>query len=194
METQSNNLIPELADFRAELATFKQRLNDQQIINDRLLRRSMKARISPFIMTGVVGDATALLITPFMFVAFNRLGIHWTLGAGFVILIILELLFNSYNYYRISRLFTQPTDLVTMRRSLLHFRRDERLWMMIAIPCVLLLVAFMWWRMGAFSHFHIGLVLGSIGLVLGLGSCIAFYLWEMRRVSQVERELDELSE
>ena len=86
METQSNNLIPELADFRAELATFKQRLNDQQIINDRLLRRSMKARISPFIMTGVVGDATALLITPFMFVAFNRLGIHWTLGAGFVIL------------------------------------------------------------------------------------------------------------
>ena len=194
METQSNNLIPELADFRAELATFKQRLDDQQIVNDRLLRRSMKSRISPFITSSVVGDVAGLLISPLMFVAFNRLGIHWTLGAIIVLMIILELLFNIYNYHRISRLFTQPADLVTMRRGLLHFRRDERLWMITAIPIILLWTAFLWWRMDAFSQFHIGLVLGTIGLVLGLASCFAVYLWEMRRVSQVERELDELSE
>lgn len=194
MENQSNNLIPELADFRAELATFKQRLDDQQIVNDRLLRHSMKFRISPFITSSVVGDALGLLFSPIIFVALNRFGIHWSLGAVIVLMIILELLFNIYNYCRISRLFTRPTDLVTMRRELLHFRHGERLWMIIGVPTGLILVAFLWWRMGAFSHFHISLVFGSIGLVLVLVGCYAVYRWEMRRVSQVERELDELSE
>lgn len=194
MENQSNNLIPELADFRAELATFKQRLDDQQIVNDRLLRRSMKSRISPFITSSVVGDALGLLFSPVIFVALNRFGIHWTLGAVIVLMIILELLFNIYNYCRISRLFTRPTDLVTMRRDLLRFRHGERLWMIIGVPTGLILVAFLWWRMGAFSQFHIGLVFGIIGLVLGLATCFAVYRWEMRRVSQVERELDELSD
>ena len=194
METQSNNLIPELADFRAELATFKQRLNDQQIVNDRLLRRSMKSRISPFITSSVVGDAVGLLFSPVIFVALNRFGIHWTLGAVIIIFILLELLFNIYNYCRFSRLFTRPTDLVTTRRELLRFRHRERLWMIIGVPCALLCVAFLWWRMGAFSHFHISLVFGTIALVLVLAICFAVYLWEMRCVSQVERELDELSD
>lgn len=194
MENQSNNLIPELADFRAELATFKQRLDDQQIVNDRLLRRSMKSRISPFVTFSVVGDALGLLFSPVIFVALNRFGIHWTFGAVIVLMIILELLFNIYNYCRISRLFSLPTDLVTMRRELLRFRHAERLAMIIGVPCALLCVAFLWWRMGAFSHFHISLVFGIIALVVVLATCFAVYLWEMRRVSQVERELDELSE
>ena len=194
METQSNNLIPELADFRAELATFKQRLDDQQIVNDRLLRRSMKSRISPFITSSVVGDALGLLFSPVIFVALNRFGIHWTLGAVIVLMIILELLFNIYNYCRISRLFTQPADLVTMRRGLLRFRRAERLWKIIAILTIIIFVVVLWWQMGAFSHFHIGIVFGITGIILGFITSYAFYFWKMHRVREVERELDELAE
>ena len=49
METQTNNSnIPqnEVDELREQLALFKHRLDQQEIISDRLMRRSMNARIS----------------------------------------------------------------------------------------------------------------------------------------------------
>ena len=51
METQTNNKnIPqnEVDELREQLALFKQRLDQQEIISDRLMRRSVNARISVF--------------------------------------------------------------------------------------------------------------------------------------------------
>ncbi len=194
MKTQENTSIPDFSELREQLATFKQRLDEQQIINDRLMRRSMKARISPFQKTSIASDAMALVLSPILFVVFRKLGVHWGFGAFFVLMVLIELLFNIYNYYRISDLFTQPTDLLTMRRGLLSFRRAERLWMATAIPGIFLWLGLIWWQMGAFSNFHEGLIYGCIGVVLGLIVCFFFYTWQMRRVREVERELDELSE
>jgi len=194
METQNNNLTPELSELRNQLATFKQRLDNQQIVNDRLLRRSMKARISPFPLTSIITDGIALIISPLIFVAFNRMGVHWGFGAFIILMILIELCYNIYSYYHINKLFTQPNDIVTMRRGLLQFRRAERIWMSIAIPSILLWVLLVWWQAGALSHFQRGLVYGIIGLVIGLVACFSIYAWQMRRVRQVERELDELSE
>ena len=65
METQTNNSnIPqnEVDELREQLALFKHRLDQQEIISDRLMRRSMNARISIFTKTSVIADIAVLLM------------------------------------------------------------------------------------------------------------------------------------
>jgi len=60
MENQiNNNPVPmdEVDELRQQLAQFKQRIDQQEIINDRLMRHSMNARISIFTRTSVILDA-----------------------------------------------------------------------------------------------------------------------------------------
>ncbi len=194
METQNNNLTPELSELREQLATFKQRLDEQQIINDRLLRQSMRSRISPFLQTSIGVDVLGLILTPIVFVVFRNTGVHWGFGVFALLMCLVELFLNVYYYQRINKLFTQPADVVTLRRGLLKYRRDERLWMIIAIPSIILWGLLVFWQMGAFSSHHVSLGRGIIGLVLGLLAAYGLYSWQSRRLSEVERELDDLSE
>ena len=80
MDTQTNNNthpVDEVDELRQQIAQFKQRLDQQEIINDRLMRHTMNARISIFTKTFIIADAIGLLIMPFTFWLFNKIGISW---------------------------------------------------------------------------------------------------------------------
>ena len=97
METQTNNNNlheNEVDDLRQQLAQFKQRLNQQEIISDRLMRHSMNARISIFTKSSVISDAIGLLAMPFILLAFHKIGISWYLSVITLLAVIVELIYN----------------------------------------------------------------------------------------------------
>ena len=201
METQTNNNnIPqnEVDELREQLALFKQRLDQQEIINDRLMRRSMNARISIFTKWGVASDAITLLFMPLVFWAFHMAGASWYMGFYVVIAIIVELAYNIVAHCKLQQLFTADNDMLTVRRGLIKFKRNKRLLMLISLPPIMLWVLALCWQLGAFSDdptgggVAIGIKIAtgaSIGLLISFG----IYLWEMRRVNHSIREIDELS-
>ena len=201
METQTNNNnIPqnEVVELREQLALFKQRLNQQEIINDRLMRRSMNARISVFTKTSVIGDLVVLLMMPLVFWVFSKMGVSWYLGLIVLLAVIAELAYNIIWHRRIQRLFTEGNDLLTVRRGLLKFKKAERLQMLISLPLLALWALALCWQLGVFADNPTGRV-AAIGIRAGIGffigSLIVFcgYFWEMRRVNHSIREIDELS-
>ena len=201
METQTNNSnIPqnEVDELREQLALFKQRLNQQEIISDRLMRRSMNARISIFTKGSVVADIFGLLMMPLIILALHMAGASWYMGIVIVIAIIAELAYNIVAHRKLNQLFTTDNDMLTVRRGLIKFKRNERLQMLISIPLIILWVFALCWQLGAFSDnptansavFGSNIAIGgSIGLLIAFG----IYLWEMRRVNHSIREIDELS-
>lgn len=201
METQTNNnTLPdnEVDNLRQQLAQFKQRLNQQEIINDRLMRHSMNARISIFTKSSVIFDAIGLLAMPFILLAFYKVGIPWYFGVIILLAVIVELIYNIICHRKLQRLFTSGNDLLTVRRGLLKFRRAERLQMLITVPFILLLVFAFYWKSGIFDHELTnagikGLVSSAVGIVFGLIICFGFYFCEMHRVNQSVSEIDELT-
>ena len=201
METQTNNSnIPqnEVVELREQLALFKQRLNQQEIINDRLMRRSMNARISVFTKGSVVADIFGLLMMPLIILALHMAGASWYMGIVIVIAIIAELAYNIVAHRKLQQLFTTDNDMLTVRCGLIKFKRNERLQMLISIPLIFLWALALCWQLGAFSDDPTGrgavfganiAIGGSIGLLIAFG----IYLWEMRRVNHSIREIDELS-
>ena len=201
METQTNNNnIPqnEVVELREQLALFKQRLDQQEIISDRLMRRSMNARISIFTKGSVVADIFGLLMMPLIILALHMAGASWYMVIVIVIAIIAELAYNIVAHRKLNQLFTTDNDMLTVRRGLIKFKRNERLQMLISIPLIILWVFALYWQIGAFSDdptangavFGASIAIGgSIGLLIAFG----IYLWEMRRVNHSIREIDELS-
>ncbi len=201
METQTNNSnIPqnEVDELREQLALFKQRLDQQEIISDRLMRRSMNARISVFTKTGVIADIVVLLMTPLVFWVFSKMGVSWYLGLIAFLGVIVELAYNITCHRRIQRLFTEGNNLLTVRRGLLEFKKRARLQMLISLPLITLWALALCWQLGVFadnpteSVAAIGIRV-CIGFFIGLLIVSCGYFWEMHRVNRSIREIDELS-
>jgi ABC-type multidrug transport system permease subunit len=189
METQNNNNTlheNEVDNLRQQLAQFKQRLGQEEIISDRLMRHSMNARISIFTKSSVISDAIGLLSMPFILLAFYKVGISWYLGLIILLAVIVEFIYNVICHRKRQRLFTSDNDLLTVRRGLLKFKRAERVQMLIAVPFILLWVLVYYWQTG-------GLIASAVGIFFGLIICFGFYSSEMRRVNQSVREIDELA-
>lgn len=112
METQErNNNIPEneVNELREQLALFKKRLDQQEIINDRLMRRSMNARLSFLTKTSVITDIIGLLLLPILFVAFSKVGVPWYFGGIMLLMVIIELVYNIYCHRQLQRLSPTAT-------------------------------------------------------------------------------------
>lgn len=201
METQTNNsTLPEneIDNLRQQLAQFKQRLNQQEIINDRIMRHSMNARISIFTKSSVISDSIGLLAMPFLLLAFHKVGISWYFGIVTLLAIIIELIYNIICHKRLQRLFTGGNDLMTVRRGLLKFRRAERLQMLIAVPFIILWVLAFCWQSGIFDHELSssgtkGVVSLAVGVFFGLLICFGVFFCEMHRVNKSVREIDDLT-
>ena len=201
METQKNNNTlheNEVDNLRQQLAQFKQRLGQEEIISDRLMRHSMNARISIFTKSSVISDAIGLLAMPLILLAFYKVGISWYLGLIILLAVIVEFIYNIICHRKLQRLFTSGNDLLTVRRGLLKFKRAERVQMLIAVPFILLWVLVYYWQTGIFgneltSASTKGLVASAVGIFFGLIICFGFYFCEMHRVNQSVREIDELA-
>ncbi len=201
MEIQANNInIPqnEVDELREQLDLFKQRLDQQEIISERLMRRSMNARISIFTKTGVIADIVVLLMMPLVFWAFSKMGASWYFGLILLLGVIIELAYNITCHRRIQRLFTEGNDLLTVRRGLLKFKKGERLQMLISLPLIALWALALCWQLGVFADNPTASV-AAIGIRVGIGFFIGLlivscgYFWEMHRINHSIREIDELS-
>ncbi len=201
METQKNNNTlheNEVDNLRQQLAQFKQRLNQQEIISDSLMRHSMNARISIFTKSSVISDAIGLLAMPLILLAFYKVGISWYLGLIILLAVIVEFIYNIICHRKLQRLFTSGNDLLTVRRGLLKFKRAERVQMLIAVPLILLWMFVYYWQTGIFDHelsaaSTKGLIASAVGIFFGLIICFGFYFCEIYRVNQSVREIDELA-
>ena len=201
METQNNNNTlheNEVDNLRQQLAQFKQRLNQQEIISDSLMRHSMNARISIFTKSSVIFDAIGLLAMPFILLAFYKVGISWYLGLVILLAVIVEFIYNIICHRKLQRLFTSGNDLLTVRRGLLKFKRAERVQMLIAVPLILLWMFVFYWQTGIFTNELTaastkGLVASAVGIFFGLIIGFGFYFCEMHRVNQSVREIDDLA-
>ena len=195
MESQTNNNIhpvDEVDELRQQIAQFKQRLDQQEIINDRLMRHTINARISILTKTSVIIDAVGLLITPFAIWYLDKVGISWILGIVALIAVIVELIYNIICHRKIQRLFTDGNDLLTVRRGLLKFRRSERLQMLIAVPLIILWVFAIFWQLGVFANPQ-ELIRMSIAIIIGMLICFGLFAWEMHRINNSIREIDDLA-
>ena len=194
MENQNNNL-QELEQLRSQVAEFKNRLEQQEIVSERLLKQAMSGHVSWFKKLNVWADVVGLCFMPLVALFLRERGCSW---APFIVLLIIllgELAFNIWNTRSIGSQHLMSNDVMTSRQRLLRFKQRERWQTVIEVPMIVLWLVWVYFDVaGRTSQNHTDLAVWLIS-VLVIGLAIGFYIYyrEMRSLNKAIKDIDEFA-
>lgn len=131
METNNNN-INELEQLREQMSIFKDKLNKQQIINDQLVRNTMKSKLS-WIKSFVWGE---IIIIPIMLLGMAVFhagtGLSWWLY-GFLAIGLIADATGDFIINRIPKGQLLSGDLVETSKRLVKMKKQRTSWFIIGL-------------------------------------------------------------
>ena len=171
-----NNNDFDLENMRQQMTTLKNKLNKQEIVNDRLIRRSMKNEVNTITRRYYIIMALGLFMIPYGYWCFVKL-----CGLSFffwIVTSIFMLVCVGATYYTLRKI-NDPNlmnrNLVEARKKVASAKKFEANWLFFGIPAVVLWMSWFLYETyqlhgGAFSNglFWGGCIGGIIGAICGL--------------------------
>ena len=143
MENQNNNL-QELEELRSQVAEFKKRVEQQEIVSRRLLREAMKGHVSWIKQMSIWGSVGELAILPFLVYALrNIVGVSWLPIIVVGLMLVGEAVFNFWNVSTIRDKHLAVDDVLSAQQRLITFKRREKLYTFGILPFIFLCVVWL---------------------------------------------------
>ena len=143
MENQNNNL-QELEELRSQVAEFKNRMEQQEIVSRRLLKEAMKGHVSWIKQMSLWGSVAELLILPLLIYALRSIaGFSWLPIIALGLLIVGEAVFNFWNVSTIRDKHLAADDVLSVQQRLITFKRREKLYTFGILPFLFLWVVWL---------------------------------------------------
>ena len=165
---QINNI--ELEDMRAQLALLKNKLDKEEIVNDRLLRETMKQKIDFINHKAFYNTSSSVIVIILAVVLFPLYGLSWWLVGYTVLMMLVCMLFTWIDH----RGFTPDLmngDLLTAAKRMRKLKKDYQDWRYIGYPMVVVWAVWLVWELLSRMTDRVmarGMVVGLIvGLVIG---------------------------
>ena len=192
-----NNNDFELEEMRQQMTTLKNKLDKQEIVNDRLMRRSMRNEVNTINRRYNIIMALCVLMIPYgywCFVVLSHLSIaFWIITSIFMLVCGVATFYNSR---KISDPNLMNHNLVEARKKVASAKKFEANWLLFGIPAVILWFSWFVYEIyqiqgGDFNNgfFWGGCVGGIIGAVCG----IKVHLKTQRQYQDIIDQIEELT-
>ena len=166
----------ELENMRQQMTTLKNKLNQQEIVNDRLIRRSMKNEVNTITRRYYIIMALGLFMIPYgywCFVKLCGLSLFFWIATSIFMLVCVGATF--YTLRKINDPDMMNRNLVEARKKVASAKKFEANWLFFGIPAVVLWLSWFLYQTyqlhgGALSNglFWGGCIGGIIGAICGL--------------------------
>ena len=197
MENQNNNL-QELEELRRQVAEFKNRMEQQEIVSRRLLEEAMKGHVSWIKQMSFWGSVAELALLPlFVYVLRSIAGFLWLPIIVIGLLIAGEAVFNFWNVSTIRDKHLAVDDVLGVQQRLITFKRREKLYTFGIVPFILL-----WLVCIPFGVFHDNEIpfpssdrlIVYIVLIIIISAVISYVFYrEMRSLNKAIKDIDEFA-
>ena len=187
----------QLEEMRQQLTTLKQKLNEQEIVNDRLMRRSMRNTVSNITRRYYITMALALLMVPYgywVFVKLSHFSVAFWIASSIFMLVCGAATF--YNSRKISDSGLMSHSLVEARRKVASAKKFDADWLLIGIPLVLLWLGWFFYEVyqqdnDMFDNgiFWGGCVGGFLGAVIGF----AIHFKTQRQYQEIIDQIEDIT-
>lgn len=166
----------ELENLREQMATLKKKLQQQEIVNERIIRQSLKKSANNIKRRYTIASILCLIMIPYGYWAFVKLN-GSSIGV-WIVLCCLMLLTFGYTIYN-GRYLNDNTlygkDLIKVRQKMAKAKKLDSDWLMIGIPAATLWVGYFLYdkycqmSSGDFKFFAIMmLICAAVGAAIGL--------------------------
>ena len=199
MENQNNNL-QELEELRSQVAEFKNRMEQQEIVSRRLLEEAMKGHVSWIKQMSFWGSVAELALLPlFVYVLRSIAGFLWLPIIVLGLLIAGEAVFNFWNVSTIRDKYLAVDDVLSAQQRLITFKRREKLYTFGILP--FLFLWFVWLLFDVYYGTDIPFFPSSdrlivyIVLIIMISSVVSYVFYrEMRSLNKAIKDIDEFAE
>ena len=197
MENQNNN-FQELEELRSQVAEFKNRMEQQEIVSRHLLKEAMKGHVSWIKQMGIWVSVAELLILPLLVYALRSIvGVSWLPTIVIGLMIVSEVVFNFWNVSPIRDKHLAVDDVLSAQQRLITFKRREKLYTFGILPFVFLCVV--WLLFDVYHGTDIPFpssdrLLVCIVLIV-ITTTVLFYVFsrEMRSLNKAIKSIDEFA-
>lgn len=199
MENQ-NNSLQELEELRSQVAEFKNRVEQQEIVSRRLLKETMKGHVSWIKQMSIWGSVGELVILPLLVYALRSIvGVSWLPIIAVVLLLVGEAVFNFWNVSTIRDKHLAVDDVLSVQQRLITFKRRDKLYTFSILP--FLFLWFVWLLFDVYYGTDIPFFPSSernlvyfVAVVIILTVFFYVFYREMRSLNKVIRDIDEFAE
>lgn len=197
MENQNNNL-QELEELRGQVAEFKKRMEQQEIVNRRLLKEAMKGHVLWIRQMSFWGSVAELALLPlFVYVLRSIAGFLWLPIIVIGLMIVGEAVFNFWNVSTIRDKHLAADDVLSVQQRLITYKRREKLYTFGIVPFILLWLACI--PFGVFHGTDIAfpssdrLVVYCVAIVILFALLFYVFSREMRSLNKAIKDIDEFT-
>ena len=166
----------ELESMRQQMNTLKNKLNQQEILNDRVMRRSMRNEVNTITRRYYIIMAVGLFMVPYGYWCFVKLGglslFFWIVTSIFMLICVGA---TYYTCRKINDPNLMNRNLVEARKKVASAKKFEADWLFFGIPAVVLWLGWFLYEVyqihgGAIDNgfFWGGCIGGIIGAICGL--------------------------
>ena len=196
----TNNIdSKEMLEMKEQLSLLIKKLDKETIVNERMIRRSMKEKADRLNRRLIVESLVALIMIPFFICVLPNLSKvsmpFCIFSAGFFAL---DVLYNFYMYIRFSPRKFIESNMIEARRDTLNFKKQTLRWTYcIGIPFPVVYIAwFVYEKMQYYQGEILKIVLVSalIGFLIGGAIGINIFLKTLRVTDDILMQIEELEE
>ena len=195
MENQNNNL-QELEQLRSQVAEFKNRLEQQEIVSERLLKQAMTGHVSWIKQMSAWGGVVDLALVPLtVYLLRSIVGVSWLPILAVCIVMVFEAFFNFWNVSTIRDKYLAANDVINTQHRLRTYKCREKLYFYIIVPFLLLWLV--WLFFDVYSSKDIPfpstdrLIFDFAALAIMLAICFYVFYREMRSLNKAIKDIDE---
>ena len=187
----------EMEEMRQQMTTLKNKLNEQQILNDRIIRRSMRNNVSRITRRYNIIMALAVVMVPYMYWVFVKI-CHFSMAfwIGSTIFMLICAGATFYNSRKISDPGLMSHSLVEAHRKVASAKKFDSDWLLFGIPALIIwLGCFFYETYQQNPDFINGLFLGGcFGAVFGAIMGFKMHYRTQRQYQEIIDQIEELTE
>ena len=191
--------MQELEELRSQVAEFKNRMEQQEIVSRRLLKEAMKGHVSWIKQMNIWGGVGELVILPLLVYGLRSIvGVSWLPIIAVVLLLVGEAVFNFWNVSTIRDKHLAADDVLSAQQRLITFKRREKLYTFGILPFIFLWVVWLLFDVyyGTDIPFFPSskrLVFYIVLIVVTTGGLFYVFSREMRSLNNAIKDIDEFT-
>lgn len=185
-------------DMRQQMSILKEKLQKQEIVNDRLIRRSMRKNVANINRTYIALCALALLMIPYSYWAFVSLsGFSVAFWIGTCVLLLSAFGYTLWNGQSLRDGSLMRDDLLVARQKVALAKKRDSQWLFFGIPVCILWIAwfaFEVYKKGGEEEVTTFLLAGTIGGIVGLILGLTIHFRTQRQYQEIINQIEDVTQ
>ena len=187
----------ELDNMRQQMETLKKKLEKQEIVNDRIIRQSMKKTASSISVRYYIVMALGLLMVPYMYFVFYEhfgLSLAFSIASGLFMLVCTAATY--YNSRNLSNSNMMHGNLLDVRRRMARAKKFDANWLFFGIPAIIVWLGWLGYEFyQKDGETALAMIIGAvIGGIIGAIIGFSMHFKTQRQYQEIIDQIEEMEE